>query len=145
MILEIISVSIASIISGVLYRLGGSQYYHTLWRDIGCSLISTILIGYLVSWHWTLILVFGMTWGALTTYWKVGPKAYWFNWIFTGLGYSLAVLPFCIAEGHWIGFGIRTVVLSLTTMIWSELNGNAILEEFGRGFLLSATIPLLLI
>lgn len=145
MILKTFIIITSSILSAVLYRMGGSAYYNTKYRDIGCALISTLLIGYLVSWHWTLILVFGLTWAALTTYWKAGPKAYWFHWLFTGMGYSLSVLPFCIAEGHWIGLLVRTVVLSLLTMIWSEINGNAVKEELGRGFLIPATIPLLLI
>ena len=145
MIIKVIAVILASIIASIFYRCGGSQYFHTLWRDIGCSLVSCLLIGYLIAWHWTLILVFGLTWASLTTYWKVGPKAYWFNWLITGTMYSVATLPFIIAEGHWLGFASRTIVLGASTMIWSELNGNAVWEEMGRGFLLCATIPLILI
>lgn len=143
--LEGIIVLLASVASAILYRMGGADGFNTKYRDIGCSLLSVLLIGYLVSWHWTLILVFGLTWGALSTYWKQGPKARWYHWLFTGLGYSLAVIPFCIAEGHWLGFGIRTFTLSLLTMAWSELNGNAVWEECGRGALITLTVPLLLI
>lgn len=145
MILKILAVVLASIISAILYRMGGSAYYNTKYRDIGCSLLSCLLVGYLVSWHWTLILVFGLTWASLTTYWKVGPKAYWFNWLITGTMYSVATLPFIIAEGHWLGFASRTIILGGATMIWSELNGNAVVEECGRGALITLTIPLILI
>lgn len=139
-------VLLLSCISSCLYRAGGSQYYHTLWRDVGCSLISCLLIGYLIAWHWTLILVFGMTWASLTTYWKFGQvNAKWYHWLITGAAYSLATLPFIIAEGHWVGFASRTIVLGGATMIWSELNGNAVWEEMGRGALITLTIPLLLI
>lgn len=138
-------VLLLSCISSCLYRMGGSARYNTKYRDILCSLISVLAIGYLVAWHWTLFLVFGLTWASLTTYWKAGPKAYWFNWIFTGVGYSVAVLPFCIAEGHWLGFVSRTFILGISTMIWSELNSNAVWEEMGRGALLILTVPILLI
>lgn len=143
---QTIAVILSSILSAFLYRMGGSQYYHTLWRDAGCALVSTLLIGYLISWHWTLILVFGLTWASLTTYWKFGKvNAKWYHWLFTGIGYSLATLPLIIAEGHWLGFASRTIILSGATMIWSELNGNAVHEEMGRGALITLTIPLLLI
>lgn len=136
---------LSSTSSAILYRLGGAHGYHRLYRDVGCSLISVLLIGYLVSWHWTLILVFGSTWGCLSTYWKKGPRAKYYHWLITGAMYSVATLPFSIIEGHWLGFVSRTIILGTATMIWSELNGNAVWEECGRGFLLCATIPLLLI
>ena len=143
---KIIAVIVASVLSAILYRMGGAGgVYNTKYRDVGCSLLSCLLVGYLVSWHWTLILVFGLTWGALTTYWKQSPRAKWYHWLITGAAYSLATLPFIIAEGHWVGFASRTIVLGGATMIWSELNGNAVWEEMGRGFLICATIPLLLI
>lgn len=145
MILKIIAVLIASILSAVLYRMGGASGFNTKYRDIGCAFITTCLVGYLVAWHWSLVLVFGLMWGALSTYWKRTPNAKWWNWLLTGLGYSLALLPFCIAEGHWLGFFSRTIVLSGLVMIWSELNGNAVWEECGRGALITLTVPLLLI
>lgn len=106
-------------------------------------MVSCLLLGYIIAWHWTLILVFGLTWASLTTYWKRTPTARWWNWLMVGVGISVATLPFIIAEGHWIGFASRTIVLGGATMIWSELNGNAVWEEMGRGFLITATIPLL--
>lgn len=145
MILKILAVILVSVVSAVLYRMGGSQYYNTKWRDIGCALVSCLLIGYLIAWHWTLILVFGLTWGALSTYWKRTPDARWWNWLITGAMYSVATLPFIIAEGHWLGFASRTIILGGATMIVSELEGNAVREELMRGFLICATIPLLLI
>lgn len=117
---------------------------NTLVRDCGCSLISCLMIGYFIAWHWTLILVFGLTWGALTTYWKRGHNSHWYNWLMTGAGYSLATLPYVIYDGNWEGFVSRTIMLSGSTMIWSELNGNAVWEECGRGALIVLTIPLLL-
>lgn len=144
--MKIIIVILASVLSAVLYRLGGASGYNTKFRDVGCALISCLVLGYLVAWHWTLILVFGATWGTLTTYWKKkGSNAKWYNWLITGAMYSVATLPFIFAEGIWLGFISRTIVLGGLTMMWSEVNGNAVWEETGRGAILVGTIPLLLI
>lgn len=146
MIIKVIAVIIASILSAIAYRTGGASGYNTKYRDVGCSLLSCLLVGYLVSWHWTLILVFWLTWASLTTYWKFGQvNAKWYHWLITGAAYSLATLPFIVAEGHWLGFASRTIILGGATMIWSELNGNAVVEECGRGALITLTIPLILI
>lgn len=147
MILKVIAVILGSILSAIFYRMGGAGgVYNPKYRDIGCSILSVFLIGYLVSWHWTLILVFGASWGSLSTYWKFGQvNAKWYHWLITGTMYSVATLPYIIAEGNWIGFSIRTGVLGVLTMIVSELEGNAVREELMRGFLIIATIPLLLV
>lgn len=137
---------LASIISSCAYRMGGASGYSTYYRDVGCSLLSVLMLGYIIAWHWILILVFGLTWGALSTYFKKkGTDAKWFNWILVGLALSLATLPIIIVYGHWVGFFLRTIVLSLSIMSWSETNDNAVLEECGRGFLIPITIPLLLV
>jgi len=143
--MKILIIILAAILSAIFYRMGGSAYYNTKYRDVCCSLLSCLLVGYLVSWNWSLILVFGLTWASLTTYWKRTPDAKWYNWGLTGLGYSLALLPFCIVEGHWEGFISRTIVLTGLTIIWSELNNNPVWEEMGRGALIILTLPLLLI
>ena len=143
--IDLLIVIIASVASAVLYRLGGARGYDTKFRDVGCSLVSCLVLGHLVAWHWTLILVFGLMWGSLTTYWKKGPTAYWYNWLITGAMYSVATIPLIIVEGNWIGFASRTIVLGGLTMIWSQLNGNVVWEETGRGVILVGTIPLLLI
>lgn len=62
-----------------------------------------------------------------------------------GLGLSIAMLPYSIASGHYIGFALRTVLLTFLITFWSEKIGNAVVEEFGRGFFTVITIPLLLI
>ncbi len=142
---QILIILLASAASAILYRLGGAAGYNTKFRDIGCSLISCMLIGYLIAWNWTLVLVFGLTWASLSTYWKRTADARWHNWLMVGVGISLATLPFTISEGNWIGFVIRTFVLGITTMLWSELNDNPVWEECGRGALIILTIPLMLI
>ncbi len=142
---KIIIIIIASCFSSLFYRLGGSKDFDTKFRDVSCSLITCLLAGYLLSWHWTLILCFGLLWGALSTYWKRTPDAKWYNWLITGVMYSVAMLPYVIAEGIWLGFLSRTIVLGALTMIWSEITNDAVWEECGRGALITLTIPLILV
>ncbi len=144
---------LASSISAILYRLGGM--IQTKIRDFGVPTIATlylITIASKMSWQhsWCIwiafLLHFGMLFGALTTYWKKkGEDARWWNWLLTGLGYSLVALPIALSTGHWIGFAIRCIVLTGFITIWSEFVGNDIFEEGGRGFSIVATLPLLLI
>jgi hypothetical protein len=147
---------VASIASGILYRCGGAgKPYNTKYRDLGVPTVATL---YLLTlglksslWGvWGLLgaylVAFGLLFGALTTYWKKkGAPALWWNWLLTGLGYSLAALPIAFVTGHWVGFGIRCFVLTGLTVLWSEIIDNVVVEEFGRGFLIVSTLPLLLI
>ena len=150
MILKILWMIGLSIISGILYKLGGTSA-GTKWRDIGCPLIALLICLWLLKglefrFWWAYLLTFGLGWASMTTYWKrKGTDAKWWNWLLTGLGYSLAFLPIAFATGHWIGFIIRTIILTYLITAWSEFQSNATWEEFGRGFLYMATIPLLLI
>lgn len=147
--MNITLIVILSVVAGILYRMGGSSKFNTLYRDIGCSLVSLALclvLGLKAGLWATLgayFLTFGLTWGALSAYWGQDEKkfGYWAH----GLGLALAILPIAFITGHWIGFGIRVVGLTFLTALWSEIIGWDIAEEFGRGFLLTATIPLLMI
>jgi len=126
--------------------MGGASGYNTKFRDFGVPAIGILLLTILGGWHWIYILCFGLYFGSMTTYWKKkGTDAKWWNWLLTGLGYSLAFLPFAITSGHWIGFIIRTIIVSIATMVWSDEVGNPVIEECGRGFITTATLPLLLI
>lgn len=148
---KIIIVLVCSILGAILYRLGGTSA-GTKWRDIGVSVVllaTCLILGLKTSFLATLgayLLTFGLSWAALTTYWKKkGTDAKWYNWVLTGLGYSLAVLPIAILTHHYIGFGIRTIALILTTTLWSEFIGQDWLEEGGRGFLFISSLPILLV
>ena len=131
-----------SICAGILYRAGGSDTYNTKVRDLG---VPTIMLLYFIltgHFHWSLLLCFGLLFGSLTTYWKrKGQDAHWWNWALCGLGFSIAMLPLIFFTGHWVGFLVRTVVLTVWTTVWSELEGNAVREEFGRGAGIIATLP----
>ena len=137
-----------SILSGILYRMGGTNK-GTFWRDIGCSLVTLatcFILGLFTTFTASLVaylLTFGLSWGALASYWGQDEKKFGYFW--HGLGLSLAALPIAFITGNWLGFGIRTILLTGLISLWSELIGWDILEEFGRGFILTATIPILLI
>jgi len=146
MIYQIIAVVILSILGGFLYRMGGARGYNTKFRDLGVPLCVVLAMFVLGQIHWTAVLCFGLLFGALTTYWKKkGAKAKWWNWMLTGLGYSLAMLPDAIHSHAWLGFFIRTVLLTTGTVIWSVAISHPVVEEIGRGVLIVITIPLLLI
>ena len=145
MVSKFLAVIVATIICSTCYRLGGASGFNTKYRDVGCSIITCLLAGYLISWNWTLILCFGLLWGALSTYWKRTADSKWYNWLFTGTFYSVAMLPYVIAECLWVGFISRTIILGALTMIWSELISNDVQEELGRGAFIILTLPLLMI
>jgi hypothetical protein len=144
---------LASAIAGLLYRLGGvGKPYDTKYRDLGVPLVGILLLWYLyplyAGWkeYLAYFLTFGLYFGSMTTYWKKkGTDARWYNWLFTGLGYSLAFLPFSFFSGLWLGFVIRTIIVAVATTLWSEKIGNVVWEECGRGVITTITIPLLLI
>ena len=149
--MKIIILIILSILSGIAYRLGGiGKPFKTWMRDGICPLIALValwlLVGFKSSYWWAYLLHFGLLFGALTTYWKKkGADAYWYNWLLTGLGYSLSAIPIAWISGHWVGFLLRTIILSGAITLWSVKIGNAKWEERGRGFAIIITLPLLLI
>lgn len=159
MIIRIIFFVILTIISACLYRAGGMAKEETArpkWipkgirntkaRDFGvplCAVLSLIVLGYL---HWTLILVFGMMFGSMTTYWKrKHTDATWFSWVLTGFFYGVSVLPVVIAYGLWVGFTCRVIATSIFVMAWSLFIGNDVVEEMGRGAINNITLAFLLI
>ena len=150
--MSVFIVVIFSLISAGLYRLGGqgkkSNWLdfarNTKTRDFGVPFIVTLEMLLLGGWYWTYILCFGSLFGSLTTYWKKkGTDAKWYNWYLTGFFYGFSALPFAIQWGHWLGFGIRCLVLAIFTAVLSELIGDDDLEEGFRGFLIGVTVPLL--
>lgn len=147
MILKLLGLSI---ISGILYRLGGiGKPFDTKYRDLGCPLIACGAL--FLFWHpvlikeWLLLLCsFGFMFGALTTYWDIIYKDSDNFWLH-GFGVGIALLPLAWAGIHWWTILIRAIVLAITMGSWSKFIGWDDLEEFGRGFLIVASLPLLLI
>ena len=143
-----------SIICAILYRLGGAsktgKWYdflcNTFTRDIGVSAFSIFLLAILYGWNWVYILIFGLSWGALSlSYKKKGIPGKWWNWSLMGLGYSLAFLPLAIFTGLWLGFILRSVICIIGITFWRTFIDNVVWEECGTGAIFTSTIPLLLI
>lgn len=154
---KILITSILSVLGAILYRMGGAaktgKWYdfalNTKARDAGvpaCTIAALIVCaGFQLSLWWAYLLSYGLLFGAMTTYWKKkGTDAKWYHWVFVGLGYSLAMLPFAWGDGSWLAFGLRTAALTAGIAVWSQLIGNAVLEELGRGFLTVLTVLLFL-
>lgn len=158
MILKILVTLFLSIGVGILYRMGGSGNYPRYLRPLGMSLgllFELLILGY---FHWTLILCMGAIYGLSTTYFKKkGSDAKWWNWILVGVAFGISVLPIVLVYHHWLGFALRTVFLSGFIPVWSlkisnglayhfrKVWGDDVIEEWGRGFIAIATLPLLLI
>lgn len=148
-IVQLVITCILSKLAGNLYRKGGiGNPYNTRYRDIGCSVIMylTMLCWTGLNHYLSLIFCFGLMWGSLSTYWKKkNTDAQWYNWLFTGLGYSFSMLPLTYVSQKYIGFCLRTVILTIFVTLWSQLIGDVELEEKGRGIANNITLPLLLI
>ena len=144
-------VLILSIISAILYRMGGSDTYNTKWRDLGCSLcatlccLATLELVYNVETVLALVAVFALIFASLTTYFKEkGKDTHWWNWLIVGLMFGIAALPLPLVTHHWGGFLLRTAFLGASVCVWSQTVDNVVWEECGRGFLLTVSILLLM-
>lgn len=118
----------------VLYRMGGAEGFNTRWRDCG---VSAVIVAMLVAfqpieglWQWlSLLPVFGITWGALTTYHYFLPKPKDYTWPYYALhGFMCAAasFAFAISTGFWGWFGIRVVVATILAGVWSWLILNVL-------------------
>ncbi len=131
-----IVLGIACVLSGILYRMGGSDKYDTKWRDAGCPLVFLaavwLLDGISFSYWWTYLLFFGASWGMLTTYWD---KLFGYdNYYVHGLGCGLAGL-FLIPVIPWWILVARIVICSVGMGLWSNSTTYDVKEEVGRGVL----------
>ena len=141
----IIALVIIGAVAGIFYRLGGTKW-GTLWRDAGVPLCMILFMTLIGHWHWSLILCGGAMWGALTTYRYFLPKPTnykWFHYAMHGFFIALAMLPIVWFNGNWFWFGGRVVACTGLVSLWSHLIGWDDLEEWGRGFIIIATLPLL--
>lgn len=95
MIIKILLTLIISILSGILGRMGGAKDYHTLYRDIGCSLLSIFIFciwfEFNLNYWWVYLIVFGLHWLSFSSYYD---KLFGFdNFWFSGFVLGLALLP----------------------------------------------------
>lgn len=152
MLIKVLQIFVLSVLSGVLYRAGGyGRPFDGKYRDFGCAFLACLtihILGIRVGF-WIHLIHFILLFSSLTTYHdylaKEKGKEDLRCWLATGFCYGLSAIPIAIVTGLWLGFWIRTVVLAILTMIWSETQSKVELEEGGRGFLIVATLPLLLI
>lgn len=140
------------VLSAVLYRMGGSEDYDTVWRDWVLPLTSLGLVYlYTNTLHWSYILSYGLLGGSLTTYNKWASRLAGYgddevhnpSWYVTGLFYGLAFLPLVLMGIDWKLIVLRAGLLSLLVAMWSQTQSDAVTEECGRGLCINCTIPLL--
>jgi len=136
---------LASAISGIFYRLGGTGgawWKNTKVRDIGCALVGMLCMYLFFTSAWYVhLLAFVLLFGALCTYWD---KTFGYdNHYAHGLGCAVAYLPYAIESGQYAGFGMRCVLLALAMGIISGLTKNDVIEEVGRGSAIILTLALL--
>ena len=121
--MTIIALIALMILSGILGRMGGAKGYHTLYRDIGCSVVVVLAIimalGLNVGLWWAYLAVFALHWASFSTYWDelfYGEDNLWFS----GFAVGIAIFPICFIDPHlWWIVPARAVVLC---MVWGSLN-----------------------
>ena len=149
---------IATILSAILYRLGGSAkdgswYDWMKWsktRDWGCTIVALVALGMMgrtLRWYWYIPTFIGC-WLALTTYWDdiFNTDSYVMHLLFVGLSFLL----FAIVHGCWVGFILRAVVMAFFG--WAshlidetELEHRDVVSELVRGASIILTLPLMFI
>lgn len=148
--MNIFIIIILIILCSILYRIGGKGGFpHAkLIRRLGCPapMLAIFLIrhGFHVETLWLYILSYILSSLSLTTYHDyLAPdksSENWKCWAMTGACYSLSVFPLLWCGTNIQLFILRTVALSLFTMIWSEAISWDTAEEIGRGILYSSTV-----
>jgi len=166
---------LATYISATLYRLGGASKQHAKeeygwlpeWfrnlpkkRDAGCGIVTGLLMFLLLfkfdiqaAWWLQLIahlLAFGTLWGALSTYHDTmfyNPMKPDDNFWMHGFCWWLAGMWYCLVVPQlWWLLLIRAVVMAIFMGVWCHvLFSDAWWEENGRGGIILATLPIILI
>src|ERR1035437_9865328 len=138
-------------LSGWAYHFGGSQGGIRWVREVVDGLA-------IIAWLWLCMgfnpwagLIMGTIWIESTYFKSKGTDAGFWNWLLVGLSFSMVVLPYIVAQsfaGHyyWIGFGIRTLILTPTVgLIVTFFGGKVGFSEGFRGGIQLLTLPLLLV
>ena len=142
-----ISLIILSSLGAVLYRLGGlGKPFNTKVRDCGVPTVACLLLWIWGLHNWIVLVITAlfMFSAQLSYFKKKGTDAKWHNWVFVGLAFSACVLPITIYVGHWNGFFLRSLIVTVFTTLWSQFIDLDWLEEGGRGLIQIITLPLLL-
>jgi len=135
-----------TVLSGICYRFGGSGNGIRWVRQVvdGICIILTLTIWF--GCNWLGLLIMGTIW-ITTTYFKIKGETSLFTWMLVGLSFGLVPLPYMfMGHAHWLGFGIRTFILTITTGIVVQFfGGNVNFSEGFRGGIQIITLPLLLL
>lgn len=149
---------VLSIITMILYRAGGmgrdadaKPVWMPMWMRypwIRRVIIPFVSLGYLLMmWRpvnafgwWMFLPAIGLNSASLSTYWDelFGYDNHWFH----GFACGLSLFPLCLAGLPWIGMLIRSLVCAVAMGVWSRIISKDTLEEYGRGFIHTATIPI---
>lgn len=145
----IISITLASAISGLLYRVGGASWGNKQFRRLGCPIISILLMIFLFKFKltfqtWGIITIsFGASCALITTYWDwITGKD---NFYLHGAGIALAYLPFAIVTGDWLALILRTIVLGGAMGLWCKFFKKDYVEEIARGAFIQLSLLFYLI
>ena len=135
---------IVSIVSAILYRLGGiGKPFNTKIRDMGIPTVCLIWMIFKypsVAWYWHL-LSWGAMFGALTTYWDslLGYDNFYLHGFMIGFAY----LFYAIGSRLWLWFILRAVILGVGMGLWCKFYKKDWVEEGGRGAMIGLSLPLL--
>jgi len=152
-----VPVIILSLISAILFRLGGSSYdlpLKTKWRDVGCT-ICTLLTIWTVGIYAELVqtaIYFALSWGVLSLscdFWG-SDDIEWYERALWGFVQGLSAIPIAVYTGRYTGFFIRILILTIFMPFSDKLQLKIFLDkadsvELSRGFMYNITIPLLLV
>lgn len=156
---KVILVLVASILSAILYRLGGSAKNGDWWdwmkhsktRDWGCTIVALVTLGLLgktMAWYYY-IPTFIMCWAALTTYWDdlFNRDCYIMHLAMVGLAFLLFVFFGEVSVWMW---ALRVCVMGFFgfgSHIIDELSipHKDVVSENLRGLAIVITLPLLLL
>ncbi len=133
----VLSILGASLLCGILGRMGGAKGFNTKYRDLGIPLIATLLLLFLgIRNPLALFLSFGLMFAASTTYWDFlfGYDNFYAHGFFIGI----ATLPIAVVIQHWFGFFCMVTLYTIWMGLWSKIIRWDVAEEFGR----YAIIPL---
>lgn len=150
-IIKALATLLLSILGGILGRLGGWEKGNRLFRMLGvsaCCIVLMALLYHPLNWWYagSLLITFGLVLGTTSTYYKKkNSPVIWVNWLIYGAMEGVAFLPVAIYTQNWLGYGIRILISSVLICVWDEGVGIDWIEEFGRYFIVVATVPLLLI
>ena len=159
--MSILSYIIACLVGGALWRIGGSKLNVPLkekWRDIGVPLCG---VGYLVAllpitslwWHSVMLVGFiGLSWATIAEscdHWGTDDIE-WYERALSGFLQGLAALPIALYTHRWVGFIIRVIILTIFMPLSNKLQFKVLWDptdgvEGSRGFVFTATLPLLLL